>query len=112
MEYTLNSPMDHMTGRQASKEEFIDMIVNRCNDLAANEKLIVYGFGEDRDLVMAIYKDEEFDPDVDKDYSNLVDIHTCQNGQYVDDAVGIYVTDGELFKELNRIWHYYEFETL
>ena len=112
MEYTMTHPIDYTSGRSASKEEFIDEIITRCNDLDADEKLIVYGFGEDNDLVLCIYKDEDFDREVSPDDWNLVDIHTLLDRQCVDDAVGIYVTDGELFKELNRIWHYQDLATL
>ena len=45
-------------------------------------------------------------------YANLVDIVTLRNGKAVDDAVGIYVTDGQLLRELVRIYNYRNFSTL
>lgn len=99
MEYSLSNPS-------------IDTIVDYCNDLLSDEKLIVYDFGTNGDLVLHIYKDEDYNPKNDPDYSNLVDIHTYQDGKVVDDAVGIYVTDGELYRELERISNYKEFGTL
>ena len=90
----------------------IDLIIDYCDDLEADEKLIVYEFGENADLVLHIYKDEEFDREIDPDGFNLVDIYTFQNGNAVDDAAGIYVTDGELYRELNRIKRYENFGTL
>lgn len=99
MEYSLSNPS-------------IDKIIDYCNDLLSDEYLIIYDFGINGDLVLHIYKDEEFNPLRDKDYSNLVDIHTYQNGEVVDDAVNIYVTDGELYRELKRISEYRDFGTL
>lgn len=87
-------------------------IIDYCNDLKANEKLEVFEFGKNCDLVLHFYKDEEFNPDVDKDYSNLVTIHTAQNGEWVDDTEDTYVTDGALYRELERIYNYRDFGTL
>ena len=58
------------------------------------------------------YKDEDFDPDADKNCWNLVRIHTAQNGKWVDDTEDTYVTDGSLYRELERIWNYRDFATL
>lgn len=99
MEYSLSNPT-------------IEKIVDYCNDLLSDESLIIYDFGRKGDLVLHIYKDEEFNPSVDKDYSNLVDIHTFYNGIVIDDAVGIYVTDGELYRQLKRINEYKDMEIL
>lgn len=96
---------------QLSRPDF-DTIIDYCDDLEANEKLEVFEFGKNCDLVLHIYKDEEFNPSVDKEYSNLVTIHTAQNGEWVDDTGDIYVTDGELYRELERIYNYRDFGTL
>lgn len=37
----------------------IDTIIDYCNDLAANEKIEVFEFGMNNDLVLHIYKDED-----------------------------------------------------
>ena len=39
----------------------IDTIIDYCNDLAAHEKIEVFEFGRTNDLVLHIYKDEDFD---------------------------------------------------
>lgn len=49
----------------------IETIIDYCNNLAANEKLEVLEFGKNNDLVLHIYKDDEYDASKDKDYSNL-----------------------------------------
>jgi hypothetical protein len=90
----------------------IDKIIDYCNDLLADEKLTVFEFGENNDLVLHIYKDEEFNPDEDKDAFNLVRIYTMQDGEAVDDTEDTYVTDGSLHKELERINQYKDFGTL
>ena len=41
----------------------------------------------------------------------MVVISTWQKGIPVDDTEDIYVTDGSLYKELERIWNYKEFAT-
>lgn len=89
----------------------IDTIVDYCNDLEAGEKLEVFEFGEKFDLVLHIYKDEEFDAS-DEDVMNLVTIHTARDGSWVDDTGDTYVTDGALHRELERINQYKEFATL
>ena len=68
--------------------------------------------GKECDLVLHIYKDEDFNPDVNKDYCNIVRIHTAQNGEWVDDTEDTYVTDGSLYRELERIYNYQKFGTL
>lgn len=90
----------------------IDTIIDYCNDLAANEKLEVFEFGKNNDLVLHIYKDEEYDALKDKDYSNLVNISTVKDGKWVDDTGDIYVTDGSLCRELEKINSYEKFSTL
>lgn len=89
-----------------------DTIIDYCNDLQANEKLEVFEFGENYDLVLHIYKDEDFDMANDADNHNIVRISTAQNGKWVDDTEDTYVTDGALLKELERIWNYRDFATL
>ena len=59
--------MDH--SYQLSRPS-IETIIDYCNDLLADEKLTVFEFGENCDLVLHIYKDEEFNPALDKDYSH------------------------------------------
>lgn len=49
--------MDH--SYQLSRPS-IETIIDYCNDLLADEKLTVFEFGENCDLVLHIYKDEEF----------------------------------------------------
>lgn len=74
--------MDH--SYQLSRPS-IETIIDYCNDLLADEKLTVFEFGENCDLVLHIYKDEEFNPAMDKDYSNIVTIHTARmvNGSMI-----------------------------
>ena len=90
----------------------VDTIIDYCNDLKANEKLEVYEFAKNSDLVLHIYKDEEFNPLSDRDSFNIVTVSTAQNGNWVDDTGDTYVTDGSLLKELERINNYENFSTL
>ena len=80
--------------------------------LEGDERLIVFEFGENYDLVLHIYKDEEFNSKKDADYANIVRISTAQNGAFVDDTEDVYVTDGSLRRELERINKYQDFSTL
>lgn len=89
-EYQLNRPS-------------IDTIIDYCDDLAANEHLVVSEFGKNNDLVLHIYKDEDYDASKDKDTWNLVMITVAKDGKYVEDTDDIYVTDGSLYRELERI---------
>lgn len=98
-------------GKYQLSRPSIDEIVDYCNDLAANEELEVFEFGTNCDLVLHIYKDEDFDPN-GKETFNLVRIHTAQNGEWVDDTEDISVEDGTLHKELNRINTYTNFGTI
>lgn len=101
--------MDH--SYQLSRPS-IETIIDYCNDLLADEKLTVFEFGENCDLVLHIYKDEEFNTALDKDYSNIVTIHTAQDGKWIDDTEDVYVTDGSLYRELERINSYTDMGTL
>ena len=42
---------------------------------------------------------------------NIVSISTARNGEWVDDTDDVYVTDGSLANELDRIYHYRKFAT-
>lgn len=89
----------------------IETIIDYCNDLDAGEKLEVFEFGKDCDLVLHIYKNEEFDREKDGNLYNLVTISTARNGAWVDDTGDVFVTDGELYRELVRISKYKDFHT-
>lgn len=89
----------------------IETIIDYCNDLDAGEKLEVFEFGKDCDLVLHIYKDEGFDREKDGNLYNLVTISTARNGEWVDDTGDVFVTDGELYQELVRISKYKDFHT-
>lgn len=96
---------------QLNRPDF-ETIIDYCNDLLSDEKLEVFEFGQNCDLVLHIYKDADFNPDVDKDCWNIVRVHTAQNGEWVDDTEDTYVTDGSLYRELERIYNYQDFGTL
>lgn len=103
---------DFRFGVSVSMEEQIEEIIDICDKLDAEEEATIFEFGENGDLVLHIYKDCEFNRNSDPDYSNLVTIHTAQNGQWVDDTEDTYVSDGSLYRELERIWNYRDFGTL
>lgn len=90
----------------------IERIIDYCNDLLADEKLEVYEFGTNCDLVLHIYKDSDFNAEKSKDYANIVTIHTAKDGKWIDDTENIYVTDGALYRELQRIQEYKDFALL
>lgn len=87
----------------------INTVINYCEELCASDKIEVYDFGEKKDLVLHIYKDEDFDQKT-KEY-NLVRIYTFRNGESVDDTEDIHVTE-ELRGELERINSYEDFGIL
>lgn len=86
----------------------INTVINYCKDLCANDKIEVYDFGGKKDLVLHIYKDEDFDQKT-KAY-NLVTISTFRNGKVVDDTGDIHVS--KLDAELERINSYEDFGIL
>lgn len=97
---------------QLSRPSSFETIIDYCNNLEGDEKLIVFEFGENHDLVLHIYKDEEFNSKKNTDYANIVRISTAQNGVFVDETEDVYVTDGSLQRELERINKYQDFSTL
>ena len=110
VDFVAEMESDYMT-YQLNRPDF-DTIIDHCNDHLSDEKLEVLEFGKECDLVLHIYKDEDFNPDVNKDCFNIVRIHTAQNGEWVDDTEDTYVTDGSLYRELERIYNYQKFGTL
>ena len=74
----------------------IEKIIDYCNDLLADEKLEVYEFGTNCDLVLHIYKDSEFNAENSNDYANIVTIHTAKDGKWVDDTEDIYQNKGRI----------------
>lgn len=87
----------------------IDIIICYCQDMEANEQTEVYDFGKNGDLVLHIYKDEDYNEETGE--FDLVRIHTFQNGKAVDDTDDIYVSEKELGAELERIYEYRDFAT-
>ena len=100
---------DFRFGVSAPMEKQIEEIADICDKLDAEEKATIFEFGSEGDLVLHIYKDCEYHGNDD---FNIVTIHTAQNGEWVDDTGDIYVADGSLHKELERIWNYRDFATL
>lgn len=91
----------------------IAKIIDYCLDLESGSKLEVYEFGKNCDLVLHIYKDEDYNPDQDKDAFNIVRIHTAQNGVWVDDTEDIHVNHEHILRqELERLNHYKDFGTI
>lgn len=88
----------------------IDTIICYCQDMEANEQTEVYDFGKNGDLVLHIYKDEDYNEETGE--FDLVRIHTFQYGKAVDDTDDIYVSEKELGAELERIYEYRDFATL
>ena len=87
----------------------IATIIDFCNDLGPDEKLVVFEFGKNCDLVLHIYKDEDYNKETGE--YNLVTISTATNGKWVDDTYDTHVTNGSLYKELQRINEYENFST-
>lgn len=107
--------MKHILRENKTKRKFFDEIIEECDRLKANEELEVIAFGKNRNLKLHIIKDCEYDREKDEDYSNLVSIVTLQFFDKfvpVDDTENTYVTDGALYKELERIYNYRDFGTL
>lgn len=91
----------------------IEMIIDYCRDLLADEKMEVYEFGQNCDLVLHIYKDGEYSPSTDKDIFNMVRVHIARDGEWVDDADDIDLnTRRFLRQELERINEYRNFGIL
>ena len=111
MKYDSYSPTDLNAGYY-NKDYWFNSIVNVCHTMMANDELVVHAFGSNQDLTLHLYKDEDYNAAVDAEYSDMVFIVTTQNGQAVDDTEDTYVTDGSLYKELERIWNYEAFKTL
>jgi hypothetical protein len=93
-----------------SMKDIINQIIDICDKLEAEENVTIFEFGENRDLVLVLYKDCDYDRK--EDIYNLVTISTRRNGEYVDDTGDIHVTDGSLYRELERIWNYKNLKTL
>ena len=92
-------------------EELINRIIEACDNLPADDAMVVTEFGINKDLTLHIDKDCDYHPDIDVDAYNMVQISTMQNDEWVDDTGDTYVTDGTLYRELERIWNYRNFNT-
>lgn len=91
----------------------IEMIIDYCRDLLADEKLEVYEFGQNCDLVLHIHKDGEYSPSADKDIFNMVRVHTARDGEWIDEKEDIYLNDEQFLRqELERINKYRNFGIL
>ena len=118
MVFESNAVIDFDNGGHLDREAWFNNIIEMCDDMDAYDRLKVYDFGENRDLLLDIQKDPDFDRDVDPDKWNIVRIFTAQYNEAedmlrdVDDTEDTYVTDGSLYTELDRIWNYIDFGTI
>lgn len=81
----------------------IDTIIDYVQNLMEDDKIEVYEFGENFDLVLHIYNDED----------DSIRIHTAQDGDWVDDTDYIDLDDEESLRlELERINEYRDFGTM
>lgn len=103
---------DFCFGVSIPMEEQIEEIIDICDKLNAEESATIFEFGTNGDLVLHIYKDCDYNREIDGNAFNLVKVHTAQNGEWVDNTEDTYVTDGALRRELERIWSYKDFGTL
>lgn len=93
------------------KETVINTVFDLCYDLNGDEEVEIDGFGVNSDLVLNIKKATSYNKEKDPEYSNLVEISTKMDGEWVDDTGNVYC-DGELLRQLERIYNYQNFETL
>ncbi len=111
MTFESTKPVDFDQMGNFDKDIWIENIIEMCDDLEANDVLRVYGYGKKSDMLLDIYKDEDFKRD-EEDEFNLVVIHTSrmQDGYLtsIDDTEDTHVLDGSLENELNRIWEHKE----
>lgn len=91
-------------------ESRINKIIEDCDSLKADEALTILKFGVESDLELYIHKDCDYEPNIDVDAFNIVTISTKQNGKWVDDTGDVHVSD--LYRQLERIYNYQNFETL
>ena len=92
------------------KEEWFAQIITDCDNLNADEKMTVEGFGKNGDLVLKFDKDYEFNRDVDEDYANSVFIVTEKKGIPIDDSGNVHILD--LWRYLDKIWNEQSLSTL
>lgn len=92
-------------------ELWLNQIIEDCDNLQADDTMIVTGFGKEKDLTLYFHKDCDYEPDIDIDVFNIVTISTKRNDEWVDDTGDIHVSD-RLYNELDRIYNYRDLETL
>lgn len=95
-----------------SYEDIAEKIIQYAHDLWGTDTMRVVNFGKSKDLELVIRKDEAYNPAEDEEEWDLVDITIYKNESPVTDALGVYVTGGELESELNYAYHIAEEETL
>lgn len=75
----------------------IEKILNYCQDLLSDEKLEVFEFGKNCDLVLHIYKDADQD----------IRIFTAQDSEYIDETDFIHTSEVNFLRqELQRIFQF------
>lgn len=93
-------------GCPLTKEEYLEKIAVMCETLDDDQYIIAKNFGEDRSLVLDITMDSEVE------MVDIVTMKDCEDGEVVDDAMGICPFDVDLDFELQRIWEGKDFSTL
>lgn len=98
---------------EASKDMWFREIIKKCHEMLADDILDVISFGKNHDLKLMITKDSEYKGGEKSDIVTIVTSQQKDKRLYpVDDTEDTYVTDGSLYKELERIWNYQNFHLL
>lgn len=84
------------------RDKMINEIIDKCDKLPANGTIVIQDYGK-LSLTLNIFKDEDFNLSPDGEY-NLVDVISQKDGEPMDDVIDAHVTDGTLYRELDRLW--------
>lgn len=93
---------DFRYGPSAGKEPQIEAIVQDCIRLEAGDSATFFDFGDFGNIVLHVYKDEDFVRETGQ--YNFARVHAAVDGAWVNEPDDVNVSDGELAKELAKIW--------
>jgi len=103
---------DFRYGTATPISDLINEILDTCDKLNADDKATIFDYGVNGNLVLHIYKDSDYNREIDENEFNIVRMSTYKDGVTVDDTEDIHVSDNVLIKELERIWNEKDFSTL
>lgn len=105
IKYIIKRPLDIDNPYVDGKNDWIQKIVSKIDELLPNEEATIINFGKDSNYRMRIIKSSEYKPydnyENNKVFMQIKDDNQIKKTVYKED---VNISNGDLFEELSNLW--------